>query len=100
MASEEILAALESGNSYEIIANYLGVSVGVAVAILAIISIWALVWKGLALWKSSQKKSIPWFIVLLVINTIGILEILYIFIFSKISFKGKKKKQSKSKKKK
>ena len=52
--------------------------------VLAIITIWSLIWKGLALWKSSKKNSIIWFIVLLVVNTIGILEILYIFIFSEL----------------
>tara|TARA_Y100000310_G_scaffold323648_1_gene384348 strand:- start:2329 stop:2634 length:306 start_codon:yes stop_codon:yes gene_type:complete len=74
-------------DAYQLIANYLGVSVATAVVILAILSIWSLIWKGFALWKSSQKKSIIWFIVLLVLNTMGILEILYIFVFSKIKLK-------------
>ena len=97
MVDTESLAALEGLNTYELIGNLLGVSAGVAVVILAIISIWALVWKGLALWKSSQKKSVVWFIVLLIFNTVGILEILYIFVFSKL---GKKAKEAKPKKKK
>lgn len=54
------------------------------------ILIWALVWKGLALWKSANKKQVPWFIALLILNTVGILEILYIFVFSKINLKTKK----------
>ncbi len=45
--------------------------------------IWSLVWKGLALWRSAQLGSKKWFVVLLVLNTAGILEILYIFVFSK-----------------
>jgi len=49
---------------------------------------WSLAWKGIALWKSAQKKSVPWFVVLLVFNTLGILPILYIFLFSKLG--GKK----------
>jgi len=44
---------------------------------------WSLAWKGLALWKSSQRREKIWFIVLLVLNTLGLLEILYLFIFSK-----------------
>ncbi len=44
---------------------------------------WSLVWKGLALWKSAQRKEKWWFVVLLVINTVGILEILYLYVFSK-----------------
>jgi phosphoglycerol transferase MdoB-like AlkP superfamily enzyme len=45
--------------------------------------IWSLAWKGVALWKSGRKNQLVWFIVLLVVNTLGILEILYIFVFSK-----------------
>jgi len=44
--------------------------------------IWAIVWKGFALWRAAHKNSKPWFIVLLVLNTAGILEILYLFVFS------------------
>jgi len=45
--------------------------------------VWSLVWKGWALWKAARAGSKPWFVVLLVVNTIGLLEILYIFVFSK-----------------
>jgi len=45
--------------------------------------IWSIIWKGLALWKAAQNESKPWFVVMLVTNTVGILEILYIFVFSK-----------------
>ncbi|BCX14591.1 MAG: hypothetical protein KatS3mg088_274 [Patescibacteria group bacterium] len=44
---------------------------------------WALFWKGLALWKSSQKRQLLWFLILLVFNTLGILEILYVFWLNK-----------------
>jgi len=77
-------------NPYQIIANYLGISVATAIAILTLAAIWSLIWKGFALWKSSKKNNLIWFIVLLVVNTFGILEILYIFVFSKISLKTKK----------
>ena len=50
---------------------------------LLILSIWALIWKGIALWKASKNGSKPWFIALLILNTLGILEIIYIFYFSK-----------------
>ena len=74
---------------YGTIANYLGISPTTAIILIAIVSIWALIWKGFALWKSARKNSRVWFIVLLIVNTVGILEILYIFIFSEI---GKTKK--------
>ena len=51
--------------------------------------LWTIVWKGWALWIAARKGSKPWFIALLVINTAGILEIIYIFIFSKWSKKKK-----------
>ncbi|HMP67277.1 MAG TPA: DUF5652 family protein [Candidatus Paceibacterota bacterium] len=47
------------------------------------ILVWSLIWKGIALWISSKQNAKIWFVALLVINTLGILEILYIFIFSK-----------------
>ncbi len=45
--------------------------------------VWSLVWKGLALWKSAQRGERGWFLAFLLLNTIGILEILYLYIFSK-----------------
>jgi len=45
--------------------------------------IWSLVWKGFALWKSAGKKQLIWFIILLIINTSGLLEIAYIFFLNK-----------------
>ena len=51
------------------------------VVLLAVL--WALPWKGVALWKATKNNHKWWFIALLVINTLGILEILYIFVFGK-----------------
>ncbi|MBI4085436.1 MAG: hypothetical protein HY432_02965 [Candidatus Liptonbacteria bacterium] len=47
------------------------------------IMLWTLPWKGVALWKAANRKEKWWFIALLVINTFAILEIVYIFHFSK-----------------
>jgi hypothetical protein len=84
---------------YETIASYLNVSVETAIVILSIVSIWALIWKGFALWKSAKKNSKYWFIALLIINTLGILEILYIYVFSKMKPRKRKEKPIKIKKK-
>ncbi|MBU1136661.1 MAG: hypothetical protein KJ559_04085 [Nanoarchaeota archaeon] len=73
---------------------------GIPVWILMIVIVWSLAWKGLALWKSARRKSPIWFVILLVVNTIGILEILYIFLFSELKFEDKKEKVKKPKKKK
>ena len=51
--------------------------------ILTVIVIWSLAVKGVALWYSAQKNEKYWFIAILVLNTVGILEIAYLFIFSK-----------------
>jgi len=48
-----------------------------------LVLLWTLPWKGLALWKSAKNNHKWWFIALLVLNTMAILEIIYIFFFSK-----------------
>lgn len=53
--------------------------------VIALLVLWVLPWKGVALWKAAKNSHKGWFIALLVINTLAILEILYIFIFSKKS---------------
>ncbi|MFH1423346.1 MAG: DUF5652 family protein [Candidatus Nealsonbacteria bacterium] len=44
---------------------------------------WVLPWKGVALWKAAKNSQKKWFIALLVVNTLALLEIVYIFYFSK-----------------
>ena len=44
-----------------------------------IIMVWVLVWKSLAMWKASRKNRKVWFVLLLALNTVGILEIIYYF---------------------
>ena len=68
------------------ISGLLGVSIG----LLAIILVWSLIWKGIALWIAARKKQLVWFIVLLLVNTAGLLEILYIFLFSKLKLEENK----------
>lgn len=46
--------------------------------------IWSLFWKGIALWRAAKNDQKNWFVIFLVpINTVGILEIVYLFRFSK-----------------
>jgi len=52
-------------------------------SLLGIAVIWELFWKGFALWKAARRNDKIWFVVLLFVNTLGILDILYIFVFSK-----------------
>jgi hypothetical protein len=70
---------------YQQLVNVLGYSslpAGYAV-LFALLAVWSIVWKGIALWKAARNGSKPWFIIMLVVNTVGILEIVYIFFFSK-----------------
>ncbi|EKE12853.1 MAG: hypothetical protein ACD_13C00134G0014 [uncultured bacterium] len=60
------------------------------------IAIWSLFWMGMALWKAARNGSKAWFIVLLLVHTLGILDILYIFVFSKMG-EAKPKLSKKSK---
>ena len=70
---------------------FLGLSPTMQSVVYWAIAIWSLVWKGLALWKASKKSQKYWFVALLVINTLGLLEISYIYYFLKRKGKGKKK---------
>jgi len=51
--------------------------------LLLLLGLWTLPWKGVALWKAARNTHKWWFIALLVINTLAVLEIIYIFIFSR-----------------
>jgi hypothetical protein len=48
-----------------------------------IIILWVLPWKAIALWKASRNLHKKWFAALMVLNTLALLEIIYIFFFSK-----------------
>lgn len=45
--------------------------------------IWEAVWKGIALWKCGRNNQLKWFIAILVLNTVGILPIIYLRFFQK-----------------
>jgi len=53
------------------------------IIIIVLLGLWTIPWKGVALWKASQNKSKIWFVVLLLVNTLGVLEIIYISFLSK-----------------
>ena len=74
-------------------------TLGIPIWALVLVMIWTLTWKALALWKSARKTHLVWFIVFILVHTLGILEILYIFVFSKIKLGRKAKPVKKAKKK-
>ena len=48
--------------------------------VLIAITLWVLPWKGYALWHAAKFSHKKWFIAILVLNTLAILEIFYIFV--------------------
>jgi hypothetical protein len=51
--------------------------------LLIAIILWSLPWKGVALWKAARHNQPAWFVALLIVNTVGILEITYLFFFQR-----------------
>ncbi|MES2087583.1 MAG: DUF5652 family protein [Patescibacteria group bacterium] len=51
---------------------------------LLLLILWSLFWKGLALWHSGRRGQEYWFVVMLLVNTAGVLEIVYLFLIIKL----------------
>ena len=49
----------------------------------SLVIVWSMAWKGVALWRAGRNAHLGWFIALFIINSLGILPIIYIFAFSK-----------------
>ena len=56
---------------------------GLVAVVIVIVIIWTLIIKGIALWRAARHSQKWWFIALLIINTIGILELIYLIWFAK-----------------
>ncbi|MBX4189838.1 DUF5652 family protein [Candidatus Parcubacteria bacterium] len=56
--------------------------VGVSIFLL-LLAVWSIFWKGWALWRAARKMDKLWFVILLLVNTAGILDIIYIYWISK-----------------
>jgi len=52
--------------------------------LLALSLFWALPWKGLALWRAVKLEHKRWFIAILILNTMAVLDIIYLLFFNKI----------------
>lgn len=60
--------------------------------------VWMTLWKGIGLWFSAKREQKGWFIALLLLNTLGLLPILYLLWFQKkdeVKEKNEIKKESK-----
>ena len=45
--------------------------------------IWEGIWKGIALWKAGKHNQLKWFVAIFILNTVGILPIIYLKFFQK-----------------
>lgn len=50
-----------------------------------VLIVWDGIWKLLAMWKAGRNNHLSWFICIAVINSMGILPIIYILMYSKKS---------------
>ncbi|PIR69397.1 MAG: hypothetical protein COU47_03440 [Candidatus Niyogibacteria bacterium CG10_big_fil_rev_8_21_14_0_10_46_36] len=48
-----------------------------------LLALWTLPWKGFALWRAAHRNDKWWFVVFLIVNTAGILEIVYLIVTRK-----------------
>jgi hypothetical protein len=53
------------------------------IVLLIILSVWELVWKMIAFWKSARGSQLAWFVCIGLFNTVGILPIIYLIWFQK-----------------
>ena len=56
---------------------------GGILAVTIVLFIWSYIWKGVALYRAGRVRDKGWFVALLLVNTLGLLEILYVFVWSK-----------------
>jgi hypothetical protein len=75
-------------NLYSNFGTGLGVPAWVHVfaPILPVLVLWVIFWKGLALWHSGRRGNAWWFVILLFVNTLGVLEIVYLLVVLKLKF--------------
>ena len=51
--------------------------------LLVLRAVWTITMKAFALWHAARNRQLAWFIALVVINTAGILELVYLLAFRK-----------------
>ena len=51
--------------------------------VLILIMLWVLPWKGYSMWLAAKSNDRKWFVALLILNTLAILDIIYIYFINK-----------------
>ena len=60
---------------------YLLPLLGIFLPLLVLVLLWTVAIKGYALWHAARNSQRNWFVALLIINSVGILEIIYLVWF-------------------
>ncbi len=58
-----------------------------------LLTMWELVWKGLALWRAARREEKYWYVAILVINSVGLLPIGYLLFTRKTENKLRTKRK-------
>lgn len=54
------------------------------ITLIVLLVAWELMWKMLALWRAARQNQPYWFFAILVLNTVGILPMLYLLLTPKL----------------
>jgi hypothetical protein len=83
-------------NSYSVLPGF-GLGVGIftiSAILLFILAVGLLALKGYSLWIAARRDDKGWFVALLILNTVGILELIYLYFIADIWQKKKVHKES------
>ena len=56
---------------------------GMSIYTILALVFWTLPWKAWALWRAARRGDIWWFLIMVVVSTLGLLEMFYIFAIAK-----------------
>ena len=60
-----------------------GIPAGILFTLFILLALWTTVIKAFALWHSARNGQTLWFVALLVVNSLGLLELVYLLAFRK-----------------
>ena len=53
--------------------------------------IWTIIWKGIGRWRAGRNDHKIWFVIMFIINSVGIIPIIYLIFIDKFFKKRKRK---------
>jgi len=57
--------------------------IGSHILLFSVLFVWSLFWTGMALWKSARLSHKWWFLIVLVVNSVGIVAIIYLYFVAR-----------------